>query len=415
MCGFWFQTSVFLEMYLAYDTIVDIRVSSPDVVELPAITVCNNNRVMRTKICLDSPEVCIWENDKRVFCSLWPKYCLHGLPEDDESIVKARIPITTAIMKANRSLEYLLKYGQMKRDDIIEHCSLQSDVRIQCDRFVHFQAADNFGYPNNCYSIESLWERPNTMPRVIPITAKYDLWLSTHPEEYVKHDDLVLVNFLLHSPFALSNPMREGITLEGGKAYNIYMTMVTNQRLPFPYQTNCSDYLEQWRRNGGRGPLNAKTCQENCAIENMMKEIGCVPQSISYPNNNTICVDGGIFPSKEMRMACSEECSEACKDSSYTLRVEVAKDLSVKCGEKDLNCKYEKILIHLIFNRFQVTEFVNQPRFESIELFSYIGGYMGMWLGVSLVALFDFLETLAYLLSYPLLRSPNTSFCCITY
>ncbi|PRD23251.1 UNVERIFIED_CONTAM: hypothetical protein NCL1_46903 [Trichonephila clavipes] len=39
-------------------------------------------------------------------------------------------------------------------------------------------------------------------------------------------------------------------------------------------------------------------------------------------------------------------------------------------------------------------------------MFSYIGGYMGMWLGISLVALFDFLEIFFCLLFYPL-RSRN--------
>ena len=40
--------------------------------------------------------------------------------------------------------------------------------------------------------------------------------------------------------------------------------------------------------------------------------------------------------------------------------------------------------------------------FQSVEMFSYIGGYMGMWLGLSLVSLFDFIETMAYLFYYPL-------------
>ncbi|GIY71238.1 hypothetical protein CDAR_540741 [Caerostris darwini] len=30
---------------------------------------------------------------------------------------------------------------------------------------------------------------------------------------------------------------------------------------------------------------------------------------------------------------------------------------------------------------------------QSLELFSVIGGYMGMWLGISLVAVYDFMAT----------------------
>ncbi|KAG8173609.1 hypothetical protein JTE90_006020 [Oedothorax gibbosus] len=61
-----------------------------------------------------------------------------------------------------------------------------------------------------------------------------------------------------------------------------------------------------------------------------------------------------------------------------------------------------------LFNRFEVTKFLHEPKFESVGVFSYIGGYMGMWLGISLVALFDLAETLANLLViYPLSRSSS--------
>ncbi|GFR13350.1 hypothetical protein TNCT_80981 [Trichonephila clavata] len=36
-----------------------------------------------------------------------------------------------------------------------------------------------------------------------------------------------------------------------------------------------------------------------------------------------------------------------------------------------------------------------------VETFSYIGGYVGIWLGVSLLALFDFLEATMFLIRYP--------------
>ncbi|GFT55526.1 degenerin-like protein [Trichonephila clavipes] len=41
---------------------------------------------------------------------------------------------------------------------------------------------------------------------------------------------------------------------------------------------------------------------------------------------------------------------------------------------------------------------------NNIETFSYVGGYVGMWLGISLVAVFDFLETLVIMMRYPFRR-----------
>lgn len=37
-------------------------------------------------------------------------------------------------------------------------------------------------------------------------------------------------------------------------------------------------------------------------------------------------------------------------------------------------------------------------------MFSYIGGYMGMWLGISLVSLFDFVEMISDVLAYPVMK-----------
>ncbi|GFS71682.1 uncharacterized protein NPIL_69051, partial [Nephila pilipes] len=44
ICGFLYQTSAFLRLYIAYPTMVDIQIENPDVVELPAISLCNSNR-----------------------------------------------------------------------------------------------------------------------------------------------------------------------------------------------------------------------------------------------------------------------------------------------------------------------------------------------------------------------------------
>ncbi|XP_015913717.2 uncharacterized protein [Parasteatoda tepidariorum] len=48
--------------------------------------------------------------------------------------------------------------------------------------------------------------------------------------------------------------------------------------------------------------------------------------------------------------------------------------------------------IEIVFDGFDVTNMTYNAKFESMELFSVIGGYMGMYLGVSIVAVYDFAE-----------------------
>ncbi|KFM79363.1 hypothetical protein X975_09995, partial [Stegodyphus mimosarum] len=52
----------------------------------------------------------------------------------------------------------------------------------------------------------------------------------------------------------------------------------------------------------------------------------------------------------------------------------------------------------------ETTVYEYSPKFQNIETFSYLGGYVGMWLGISLVAVFDFLETLVVIMKYPCKR-----------
>ncbi|GFS29317.1 uncharacterized protein NPIL_586181, partial [Nephila pilipes] len=171
-------------------------------------------------------------------------------------------------------------------------------------------------------------------------------------------------------------------------------------RLPYPYKTNCTDYLKIWKENGGHGPLSEKACEDKCKMEQMMETFGCVGQSITYPSNNSICINGSIFPSLAILDKCSAQCSEACEEIMYTLRTEVKFDQAERCVD-DENCKKKDLFLYFLFDRMEIERFIHEPKYESVEMFSYIGGYMGMWLGISLVSLFDFLETLVCLIIYP--------------
>ncbi|XP_035219747.1 uncharacterized protein LOC118192830 [Stegodyphus dumicola] len=55
----------------------------------------------------------------------------------------------------------------------------------------------------------------------------------------------------------------------------------------------------------------------------------------------------------------------------------------------------QTVNIEIAFDDFQITNITYNPKFESLELLSVLGGYMGMYLGVSIVAVYDFAEMIA--------------------
>ncbi|KFM67736.1 hypothetical protein X975_00142, partial [Stegodyphus mimosarum] len=65
----------------------------------------------------------------------------------------------------------------------------------------------------------------------------------------------------------------------------------------------------------------------------------------------------------------------------------------------DIFTPFKKFLHHyavlkLYLQEPSLTRISHKPRCETIELFSYIGGYLGLWLGFSAMAFIDFLHSL---------------------
>ncbi|GBM84386.1 hypothetical protein AVEN_28710-1 [Araneus ventricosus] len=152
-------------------------------------------------------------------------------------------------------------------------------------------------------------------PILLRSFAEIFLFLYPQPEQYLVHHDPVQVHILLHEAHRLGNPFVEGIPMMAGKTYNVFINQRVTERLKAPYQTNCTDYLKLWKKNGGYGPLTGKACSEQCIVENMLETEGCVAQTISYPGNYTICEDEDTYPSDDINKKCSLQCKDACRAS----------------------------------------------------------------------------------------------------
>ncbi|KAG8176671.1 hypothetical protein JTE90_023676 [Oedothorax gibbosus] len=284
-------------------------------------------------MCTLEPTKCIWNQSN--FCNRFPRYCLK-----DKDPMKA-MPLGPET--SDYSLAYLNVVGQRQKD-LVNYCSIVTGPNSYkpCTNVVSEHVVNWQGHPNTCFTFESLWGQPDAQPMIIPVTGKVIVELLLHPEEYVFHYESVKAHVMVHDSRALDNPTREGITLLSGRTYNIYVSQKVTLRLPAPYRTNCTNYPKLWRENGGRGPLTRKSCLAKCKMERMLQIFGCVPQSISYPNNNTICDDNRIleiFPSLEIVEGCSRECADACVETTYHLRVEVDGEQSLQCAANDTNCK----------------------------------------------------------------------------
>ncbi|XP_071041765.1 uncharacterized protein [Parasteatoda tepidariorum] len=181
--------------------------------------------------------------------------------------------------------------------------------------------------------------------------------------------------------------------------------MTEISRLPHPYSTNCTDYISKWRKQNGTGPLTELECIEHCKLNTLLSAGKCIDENVYYSHSSEhLCGFGIETITKDVIKECSSRCKPACLEQIYEMKYEEMEFNSRICNESDENCRTEFILLKISFRRFRLTKQIYEPKYTSIELFSYIGGFMGLWLGLSLVSFFDFLESLCLLTYFPLRR-----------
>ncbi|XP_054719009.1 uncharacterized protein LOC129228356 [Uloborus diversus] len=153
--------------------------------------------------------------------------------------------------------------------------------------------------PQYCYTIFSLWGKPEGKRDKIPKGAKlkflFNLNATRRPEntyDFKPRFNLPLipsVQIAVHSPYFLPSPYSDGVNYPTGRAYTLRITMEENHLLPSPYQTNCTNYLEVWRERNGKAPINPLGEVQECRVNQSFKQFGCVPVFIDYPHEFDIC------------------------------------------------------------------------------------------------------------------------------
>ncbi|GFT32066.1 uncharacterized protein NPIL_479891 [Nephila pilipes] len=218
---------------------------------------------------------------------------------------------------------------------------------------------DTKGLPNNCYAFNSLWGRIQGARSIKTKTlVVFELKSErTQTNQFYTGTPFAL-QIALHNPYSLVNPFMNGFSLKPCSNYYVFPSKQINDLLPPPYTSQCYNYTANWISRSGRGPRNKRLCSEECYLNQSIEIKDCVdPFFIAYPNMEKICPD-------EVHAHVYQKCKNYCRPAC--LREDITADVQEQSPLK-MNA--------------------------SISLFSYIGGYLGLWLGISLVAICDAIET----------------------
>nr|XP_042903904.1 uncharacterized protein LOC107436614 [Parasteatoda tepidariorum] len=370
------------------------------------------------KFCAKRNASCTFFEDSKLFCDEYPRYCFSTRAEEgmyrNYTAIEMGVPKRDEYYQLTDSKSWPEAVEFFPRMYIGCEMSYGSRSAKNCrDSLIPTPFTDVENYPNICITIASATEKPDFEEEIYANSLKIDLIIGTKPEDYFFPFDPVVVHAVVHNRMQLVNPFVEGYVMEGGKQYNGDVSLNEIIRIKPPYSTNCYDYVSSWRANNGTGPLTQSECIEHCKLTTVRSLDKCVGANIFYSHTEELC-EHEITATDEIIKDCTQKCQPACYERKYEVgyrekhgskeefdssictvinRMNELENSSYAYGSVE-NCRLKQIKVTFSFGRFRLRRQIYNQQYQRVELFSYIGGYLGLWLGLGLISLFESLTNI---------------------
>ncbi|XP_076308847.1 degenerin del-1-like isoform X2 [Tachypleus tridentatus] len=375
LIGFLFQSFQFLQIFLEYQTIMDISSEIPTDVNFPAVTLCSSETYRQT--------------DERI----WELLRSDNIPNLNLSDLRnGGFPLSTLvpISDPREELQYVTEYFD--------------------------------GLHGNCYTFNAAWSGRQVRkafkkyfknPQYAPTTESNRLLLLIYlPKEEFGMSQEALMTF--HAPDVAPN------------VFNI--PNKTSLMLEPPYQTNCTDYDKIGTTPARPGLLEENLCKMECLENATLAECGVIDYMVSpFTLESKLKMGRNVregdsenrcgaktVKNMNLRHYCEGFCRQPCRKITYSIDEEsriwplpseenqytaiLHEWISTinKTRNWTLNKDFisnEVLLVSIEHSKTESLVFKYYPTFQNIEIFSYFGGYLGMWVGYSISNTISFLFT----------------------
>ncbi|XP_069171445.1 uncharacterized protein [Procambarus clarkii] len=220
------------------------------------------------------------------------------------------------------------------------------------------------------------------------------------------------LRMIVHSPYQLPFPEDEGFNVSPGNSINVVVTTKKLEKVGEPHG-DCklkgkSQIFKEY---------SSLRCKKICIERHFWIMCGCyVGKSPVYdikglikPNNSCslinakekLCMDKVMFLYQQQLLNCI--CPQACKETVYESRVTLAEEnrpfyniiqklLNRTLGDSLCSKKTGLVRIHLYLDSLTYEIIRESPAYTWDTLVSNVGGALGLFIGMSLITIVEFLE-----------------------
>lgn len=399
------QSVNFLVTYYSYPVLINMESVKPNYLVFPAVTVCNINS------CRKQFQSCVMQK-------LSYQECL-GMNETDESEIFHSYKSTLPDCKENKEdwLEYeidnnlrsdmlifrllmsqsytsRIKYGH-QFEDLIKACVYNGqncaagDFKSSVSRIHGNCYTFNFGNQN------LLSTEPGPANGLI-------LDLDLEVDKYQIFSDTVGAVAEIHNPLFENTIDWKGIFLRPGYETHIAVTQSAVSRLTSPYKDHCRKYKLGDSLENCLALCVHKITTSACSCTTEWRLHSGAPRC-DRTHNLTLCC---LFTAKNKEIFC--DCPLSCEDIVYNLKVSSypwpteahyreKQKLSTTSNGSSIPLPLHKfrknnLRLRVYYDTFDFTLYKQYAVYQSSEIFSQVGGNMGLWLGLSIVFIFECLE-----------------------
>ncbi|GFY68874.1 acid-sensing ion channel 5 [Trichonephila inaurata madagascariensis] len=389
-----YRIKEFYSLYQQYPTVVSLRVDHKKIMEFPAVSICNLNRRKDLTNCgfkhfgrrpdLGTPLV-LSESRNLISCS---KYRRNVLIHDRRRLEK--LEFLNQHYGMNKTSIKMLGH---KISNLLQKCSFDG----KCCRKDYLSEFVSFRY-GNCFTFNKKIEgRDYLKISSTGFRSALILLLNLEVCSYQNSTEMIGAVVTVHTPEETPNPEEDGFIVSPGYEVSVSLKQTVIRRLPAPYRDRCMDYKAQAKKF-----LSKNECIRSCIQDHNFAKCNCINPTLAVKStlktcslrnvSEICCLDDVLNDLTQHGPVC--DCPLPCKSVYFNKR------LSHAVLSKKYVMRKSVVRLNIFYESFEKYVYEYSPKFDVSEVLSYLGNILGLWVGLSMIAIFEVLEKLAFLYKY---------------